>query len=801
MKINNYFKSIAIVLLILSSLSSLHSQSLKKLGVGLNEPVLAACSDSIGNIYAVCRKDALDSIKIFKYDKSIGNWSLYAKNIINASMSSFNDFSCFTLKNNFYLNSLIDSNHFELYEINQNAWSRKAKFTQQNTNFYQINSMFKKNNNNFGVFYGNFDTINQMSYSNIVLFDGNSFSSLNYNKINGPIYDCEILYDTIFIISSGNYFFQKINSGIWSDYFTQWSYISSDFSFSDSVKYLKSYDFIHQIEGNKEVQRFQHKSNVSAQIFNSSSFEYKKDLLLINKTYNNNYLLLQKTNYKTFPIVEDLILLENTMPKYFFKSNDNKIYIFCQSKIFYDGVVYDNIVEIVVDSLENLLIDTIVVKQFEDKNKNFVYDNNDELLSTFFIVNNEGFITDLNGGYNYFQFSGISPELRGVEYNCLKPYTSANILSRTNMPNVTKDTVFIPYIPSVSDNFSILSISLPKARILDTITLKFKVDNKSCINNNGSLNAELKLNPNVQFISSSPSFSSKSGNTLNFSLTNLYNSQSREIVVKIVYPLNQFSINDVVKHYLKITPSTSDMDSTDNRDSIMQRIVYSYDPNAKFSLPEGRITSDLRKIKYTIHFQNEGNDDARNVTIIDTINLKMPVYSFQMIGATHPYSVSIQPGTNIVTWQFNNINLKPKSENEEKSKGYLVFEANVRGDLRVGDSIRNKAYIYFDYNEPIITNYAVITRVEEKGNGINVNKVVGQSNTIEVYPNPTSKVLNIKNLKNENVNFEVFNSLGQSVLKHNLNLSDTYLINCENLSKGIYFIMTTGGEQIKFIIQ
>jgi hypothetical protein len=172
-----------------------------------------------------------------------------------------------------------------------------------------------------------------------------------------------------------------------------------------------------------------------------------------------------------------------------------------------------------------------------------------------------------------------------------------------------------------------------------------------------------------------------------------------------------------------------------------------------------------------------------------------------MIGATYPYFVSIQPGTNIVTWQFNNINLKPKSENEEKSKGYLVFEANVRGDLRVGDSIRNKAYIYFDYNEPIITNYAVITRVEEKGNGINVNKVVGQSNTIEVYPNPTSKVLNIKNLKNEDINFEVFNSLGQSVLKHNLNLSDTYLLNCENLSKGIYFIMTTSGEQIKFIIQ
>jgi hypothetical protein len=380
------------------------------------------------------------------------------------------------------------------------------------------------------------------------------------------------------------------------------------------------------------------------------------------------------------------------------------------------------------------------------------------------------------------------------------PFTGS-ISPKTNLPNVTRDTLFLPYFASKNFNIEVKNTSFSQARLLDTISLKFKINNKGCINNNGSLNAELKLNPNVQFISSSPNYSSKSTNTLNFSITNLFNSQSREISVKIVYPLNKFSINDVVKHYLKITPSTSDMDSTDNRDSIMQRIVYSYDPNAKFSLPEGKITSDLRKIRYTIHFQNEGNDDARNVTIIDTINLKMPVYSFQMIGATHPYSVSIQPGTNIVTWVFDNINLKPKSENEEKSKGYLVFEANVRGDLRVGDSIRNKAYIYFDYNEPIITNYAVITRVEnESGGGTSVEFIESKIKSIMVYPNPTSSVLTVKNLKNETVGYEVFNAMGQSVFKDDISAENSAILNVGNLTKGIYFIKTSTGDQLKFVI-
>lgn len=812
MKINNYFKSIAIVLLILLSLSSLHSQSLKKLGAGLNEPVLSACSDSIGNIYAVSHKNASDSLKIYKFDVNSGTWSLFAaKKDGKYHALPVRIQSSFTIRNNVYVNYMIDSIRFEMYEINQSNWQVKAKTSINFINFnfdYFATMNYTKISNNYGVLYGNFDSLNQVPFSRIVLFDGNNFTSLNYNKVNGLILDCKIKDDTIFIATGNNskIMFQKIGSGNWSIY-TQMGYVwNIGLEVSDSFKYFMKYDSLFRIQNGIINEKMS--SNRSA-ITNGNSLLFDKlliynnKLLILRKSYSWDKTLIQKTHNSNLSSIEDVLLLDDNSEKKIFKSQNNKVYIYGNSILSANNLNCDFIVELLVDSLEKLDIDTTVIKHFKDNNENYVFDNGDQLLSKWFFVDNQYYTSNVNGIFNYYHYSNHLPVIIPYNYNnsCeIFPFTGS-ISPKTNLPNVTRDTLFLPYFASKNFNIEVKNTSFSQARLLDTISLKFKINNKGCINNNGSLNAELKLNPNVQFISSSPNYSSKSTNTLNFSITNLFNSQSREISVKIVYPLNKFSINDVVKHYLKITPSTSDMDSTDNRDSIMQRIVYSYDPNAKFSLPEGKITSDLRKIRYTIHFQNEGNDDARNVTIIDTINLKMPVYSFQMIGATHPYSVSIQPGTNIVTWVFDNINLKPKSENEEKSKGYLVFEANVRGDLRVGDSIRNKAYIYFDYNEPIITNYAVITRVEnESGGGTSVEFIESKIKSIMVYPNPTSSVLTVKNLKNETVGYEVFNAMGQSVFKDDISAENSAILNVGNLTKGIYFIKTSTGDQLKFVI-
>jgi hypothetical protein len=66
---------------------------------------------------------------------------------------------------------------------------------------------------------------------------------------------------------------------------------------------------------------------------------------------------------------------------------------------------------------------------------------------------------------------------------------------------------------------------------------------------------------------------------------------------------------------------------------------------------------------------------------------------------------------NIATWQFNMIKLVDSITNEAKSHGYISFSIKPKLELEIGDSVLNKAAIYFDFNLPVITNNALVAMV------------------------------------------------------------------------------------------
>ena len=58
--------------------------------------------------------------------------------------------------------------------------------------------------------------------------------------------------------------------------------------------------------------------------------------------------------------------------------------------------------------------------------------------------------------------------------------------------------------------------------------------------------------------------------------------------------------------------------------------------------------------------------------------------------------------------------LPDSNANERKSHGFIRFRIKPKNTLVAGDSIKNKAAIYFDYNSPVITNSA-ITQIKNEG--------------------------------------------------------------------------------------
>jgi uncharacterized repeat protein (TIGR01451 family) len=151
-------------------------------------------------------------------------------------------------------------------------------------------------------------------------------------------------------------------------------------------------------------------------------------------------------------------------------------------------------------------------------------------------------------------------------------------------------------------------------------------------------------------------------------------------------------------------------------------VVGSYDPNDKRMAPGVEIEpgvfitdTSAHELTYTIRFQNTGTAPAQFVVIRDTLNATvLDPGSFRMVSASHPYTWEIS-GPGIVKWTFNPINLPDSNSNEPASHGFVKFTIDRRPNLMIGDSITNRAAIYFDFNAPVITEpcIAILDIVED----------------------------------------------------------------------------------------
>jgi len=142
-------------------------------------------------------------------------------------------------------------------------------------------------------------------------------------------------------------------------------------------------------------------------------------------------------------------------------------------------------------------------------------------------------------------------------------------------------------------------------------------------------------------------------------------------------------------------------------DTDCRTVVGSWDPNDKQALPVGTYDQHLMEqnlpIEYLIRFQNTGTDTAFAVVIRDTLSPWLDPASIRPGAASHPYTWSLG-GMGILTVVFPGIALPDSNANEAASHGFVQFHIDQRPDNPLGAVIENRVGIYFDFNEPVITN-------------------------------------------------------------------------------------------------
>jgi hypothetical protein len=398
-----------------------------------------------------------------------------------------------------------------------------------------------------------------------------------------------------------------------------------------------------------------------------------------------------------------------------------------------------------------------------------------------------GNLAQITGGTNYF-FKGAIDDIR-IYDRVLNPIEVVTLYRGYDNGNVKDLRTFITNHPNARPGFN------------ENLYVNYQNIGNSTMNGY----VEFRFDTNYTFLQASPMPDSLNGNYLGWNVNNIPPAGQGFFKVEVSLPAS-IPLGTSLQSTSLINPIIGDTTDFDNYDTLNQVVVNGYDPNYLEVLPSSDISpsfvSNQEFLYYIIHFQNTGTASAVNVRTENLINTSLLVSSVEVMYSSHPYTFTLS-NSNILTIDFNNINLPDSSSDPLGSNGFVVYRVKPLTTLQIGDSIYNKSDIYFDFNSPISTN-SVITKVTLPSSIINVSDQIDTH--IKIFPNPienNSVKIEILAKNTSKGILTIIDYLGRVVyINKNLRLQEginSLNINVPNLSKGIYSLRLSSSEQNYYV--
>jgi uncharacterized repeat protein (TIGR01451 family) len=398
-------------------------------------------------------------------------------------------------------------------------------------------------------------------------------------------------------------------------------------------------------------------------------------------------------------------------------------------------------------------------------------------------------ISGLDGNFSIKLYSDtftFTPEIENPEYFTVNP-TSVTI----SLPDSVGPTFCIT--PNgVHKDLSVSIIPTRAARPgFSDATYKVVYKNQGTTTQNGSVTFnydEAKMN----FITSSPIADITTNGKVSFNFSGLapFETRSAIITMRTNAPTDNPAVNsgDLLE-FTAVINGLTDETPDDNLAILNQTVIGSFDPNDKTCLEGDIVSPELigKNVHYLIRFENEGTANAENIVVTDYIDTTVfDINTLQITDASHICHTQISQ-ENKVQFIFSDIQLPFTEPNKH---GHVAFSIKLKDNLVIGDSIQNKADIYFDYNLPVATNN-VISEINYK-----TITYIGRNNSIkaalDIYPNPSNGQfsLDLKADINSKVQISILNVEGKVVFAREINHQQHSLLplNLKSLAKGVYLI-------------
>jgi uncharacterized repeat protein (TIGR01451 family) len=278
------------------------------------------------------------------------------------------------------------------------------------------------------------------------------------------------------------------------------------------------------------------------------------------------------------------------------------------------------------------------------------------------------------------------------------------------------------------------------------------------------------------------------GNTFTYVISDFATINNQTDFRILLQPFTTAQAGDVICVTAKVTPIGGDNYPNNNNYVACYNIVNSYDPNIKEVYPIDVAPFYNDWLTYTIHFQNTGNAPAFNIKLTDTLDTELDLNTFQVIDYSHANNTTLNG--RIMTVNFSNIQLPDSSSDPEGSIGFIQYRLKPKSTWARPYKIKNTAYIYFDFNSPIVTN-TTYNSILDISTGVAEQK----ESIASVYPNPSNGLFTIELSTKEKQNLQLFDMSGNVVLSQTIE-NGKATIDANYLAAGIYNISIKGNDSV-----
>lgn len=249
-------------------------------------------------------------------------------------------------------------------------------------------------------------------------------------------------------------------------------------------------------------------------------------------------------------------------------------------------------------------------------------------------------------------------------------------------------------------------------------------------------------------------------------------------------------VGDTLPFQTTVSPSDIDQQPIDDTFVIEQPVIDSFEPNSLLclqgpQLPTAAIGSYLH---YMINFENTGASQAAQVVVRLEINgAEFDVDSWQILDTSAP-SVIRQKDA-LIDIFFPNLQI------DTGGHGNVLMRIRSKNSLGNGDTVNNRADIFFDYNLPL--NTGITQTVYQDLSLPETADYVG----ITIAPNPVVDLLSI-NASAKIKKIEVYDSQGRLLqIRYAQGLQEK--LDFQQKASGVYWIKvdTENGSAVKKLIK